>query len=346
MEVLIASAGLMTGRSPQGFYSATHVLLGVAGLVVWFLLGQGQGPQESQFFRLASLAFGTLHLFEGLARYRPGPNLGTLSLIERHGVFAAVALLTAVMVLTADTDNDFDHTLSVRGDAVLVVFFASVLHFLFAASNETLGDRALKTRLGAVVASALLVGGLGLVAALSVFPTFLEPREALALPVLIVVGGLATMPRALRAWRRHGAFAGDPLVDLRRRVEAAQRGDGDALLLRLRESGAGGQLFEVLGGEARELVAPGGGVTRVDLGQCVLVAGAQVVTSTRGGSGYRGAEEYERLDGWREALEIARLPLPEAPPRPPHPLYVEAALVVSVLVLSGLSLFVGRVAYP
>ncbi len=332
-------------------YSALRTLFGVVLLGIWAVVGVGRDPDELVIVRQALLCLATFQLFEGVARYEPGPTFPSLSPVVREGGAVAVSLALAVMDVQSTREAEFDYrtTMPVGGTAAMMVLVAAVIHFFVSRLNVSLSVRYKRWRFGVVLAVACFVVGLSLAGAWPASRLGLSAFEALTLPALALIATLMTMPWSWRAWRDYARPGDDPFSDIRARVEAVTSGDAgnDEHLLQLREAGSSMHTFvEATDAGERELSVPVSVVPLIEPGQWLLVTGLRVVNSTRGGSGYRGVSEYERLEGRDEAIPVGELPLPPPAQRRLHPRYVEAALAVAMVLICVVAVLLGRAVYP
>jgi hypothetical protein len=174
----------------------------------------------------------------------------------------------------------------------------------------------------------------------------LSAGDVFGLSLMGISAAMLTSGMAFRAAERLAVYQSEGAVrrTLFERVGDAEDGEGDEVLLQMKEHGETTHTMVRATAEEEELVeVPVELVPKVDEGQWVLVRRPTIVTSTRGGGDdYRGVETYRRLDARSGATAVGSLPLPEPPGRPLPRAVVEAFLAVVVVVIVVGSLFLSR----
>jgi hypothetical protein len=312
-------------------YALARTSFGVALLMLWTLTRRGQDGVVA-FVWLPLLSYGTLQLFEGLGRYVPEPTLqsDTAFMRELKALgFAIAASLMSVM----ETDSGAE--LTPIGQASMLVGFTAFFHFLAASTPVKINRRLIWTRLAAS-------GGLGVVIAYGVASHSMKLHfvDVLGVPLGAAAAGLLTMGASFRAWQRFQEYRASveqagPIASLRQRVDDAAAGRGPEILLQMKKRGARVHQMSLGKEKGRKLEVPIELVPDIEVGQWALVRGCRIVTASRGGGdGYRGTDTYERIDGCEDVTLVGSLPLPPLPERPIHPVLVELALSVGIVILT------------
>jgi len=320
-------------------YSAIRTAAGLVLLTGWTFTRRGVDSDLGVYAGLSLLCYGALQLFEGVARYEPGPTLPASTAIWRELWALGLSVMVAFIALTSEAEGDGE--LPPAGEAVAVLTTAAFFHFMAAKQSIEIRRELLIARFGL----SFMIGASLAAAAADVF--HLRIVETLGLSVIGLVAAGLTMPYSWRAWekwRLDDPAAAAAAEDLRERVAAAEGGEGDEILLCLHETGEVTHVF-LKHGDDSELDVPVDAVPATERGHFILVRGARIVTSTRGGEGYRGMEEYERLDEADHVTAVGRLPLPAPRARPLPPPLVEAALLIAIVLITAIAFMAGEWAF-
>jgi hypothetical protein len=286
------------------------------------------------------LAYAALQLFEGLARYDPGPTFPTQGFARRELEAIGLSFVVVFIVKTSSTENE----LPPGGEAAVVILIVALAHYAVTRPQKSASRYRAWPRAGIGFCLGTAVG------ALAMRWTALDAQDVFGLSLAGISAAMLTSGMAFRAAERLAVHQdeGDVGRALFRRVEDAERGEGDEVLFQMREHGETTHSMVRRTDEDEEVVeVPVELVPRVDEGEWVLVRRPTIVTSTRGGGDdYRGVETYRRLDARSGATTVGSLPVPPPPTAPLPRAVVETLLGLVVVGIIVGSFFLSRWVFP